>query len=187
MTCRGRWRLAAAVLGGVLAVGCASAPPIAGGPSRELVMAYDDARTNGSVAFPTDTYESVVRFQLPDGEHKPLRLRFAAGAPGSVEINIYGTTLLETPGDAIRTLRCELSAADVSDGRDGRWVVEDLVDLKPLKGIVWVGVHRVGGAPSIWASGVVSGQAFVRDNDPANPMGLLPTKHTPMIRLEVAP
>jgi hypothetical protein len=150
-------------------------------------MAYDDARASGPVAFPTDSYESVVRFQLPDGEHQPLRLRLAAGAAGTLEISIYGSTLLETPGDAIHTRRREVSQPDLSDGKDGRWVVEDLGELKPLKGVVWVGVHRVGGTPSIWASGVVSGQAFVRDNDPANPMGLLPTKHTPMIRLELAP
>ena len=98
------------------------------------------------MAFPTDTYESVVRFQLPDGEHQPLRLRFQAESPGSLEINIYGSTLLETPGEAIRTLKRELSKDDLSDGKDGRWVVEDLVDLKPLKGIVWVGVHQVGGS-----------------------------------------
>jgi hypothetical protein len=173
---------------GLLAGACASAaPPPAHGPTRELVMAYDDARADGPVAFPTDSYETVVRFQLPDGEHQPLRLRLAAGTPGSLEINIYGSTLLETPGETIRTLRRDLAKEDLSDGKDGRWVVEDLVDLKPMKGIVWVGVHRVGGTPTIWASGVVSGQAFVRDNDPANPMGLLPTKHTPMIRLELAP
>jgi hypothetical protein len=174
-------------LGGLIVAGCASAPPIAGGPSRELVMAYDDARASGPIAFPSDTYESVVRFQLPDGEHQPLRLRFQAEAQGSLEITIYGTTFLETPGDAIRTLKRDLAKEDLSDGRDGRWVVEDLGDVKPLKGIVWVGVHRLGGTPSIWASGVVSGQAFVRNNDPTNPMGLLPTKRTPMIRLEVAP
>jgi hypothetical protein len=170
-----------------LLAGCASTAAVTAGPTRELVMAYDDARASGAVAFPTDTYESVVRFQLPDGEHRPLRLRYQAGAPGSLEINIYGSTLLETPGDAIRTLKHELSKDDLSDGKDGRWVVEDLNDLKPLKGIVWVGVHRLGGTPSIWACSVVSGQAFVRDNDPTNPMGLLPTKRTPMIRLELSP
>jgi len=150
-------------------------------------MAYDDARASGALAFPSDTYESVVRFQLPDGEHKPLRLRLQAEAPGKLEINIYGSTPLETPGPAIRTLALELAKDDLSDGRDGRWVVEDLIDLQPLKGVVWVGVHRLGGTPSIWASSVVSGQAFVRNNDPTNPMGLLPTKRTPMIRLEIAP
>ncbi len=174
------------VLAAVAAAGCASTVP-ASLPSRELVMAYDDARASGPLAFPSDTYESVVRFQLPDGEHKPLRLRFQAEAPGQLEINIYDSTLLETPGTSIRTLKRELAKEDLSDGRDGRWVVEDLEDLRPLKGIVWVGVHRLSGTPSIWASSVVSGQAFVRDNDPTNPMGLLPTKRTPMIRLELAP
>jgi len=180
-------RVAVVALGGLVLAGCASAPAVSGGPIRELVMAYDDARASGPIAFPSDTYESVVRFQLPDGEHRPLRLRFQAESPGSLEINIYGTTFLETPGDAIHTLKRDLAKEDLSDGRDGRWVVEDLGDLRPLKGIVWVGVHRLGGTPSIWASSVVSGQAFVRNNDPTNPMGLLPTKRTPMIRLEVAP
>jgi hypothetical protein len=187
MILTGRHLGGVAGLAGLLAAGCASTTTVTAGPTRELVMAYDDARASGAVAFPTDTYESVVRFQLPDGEHKPLRLRYQAGAPGSLEINIYGSTLLETPGDAIRTLKRELSKDDLSDGKDGRWVVEDLIDVKPLKGIVWVGVHRLGGTPSIWACSVVSGQAFVRDNDPTNPMGLLPTKRTPMIRLELAP
>ena len=35
--------------------------------------------------------------------------------------------------------------------------------------------------------GVVSGQSFVRSNDPKSPMGLQPTKHTPMLRLEISP
>jgi hypothetical protein len=33
----------------------------------------------------------------------------------------------------------------------------------------------------------VSGQSYIRNNDPLNPMGLLPTKRTPMVRLELAP
>jgi hypothetical protein len=167
--------------------GCASTTGAAPVVSRELVIAYDDAHASGPLTFPTDTYESVIRFQLPAGEHKPLRLRFQAEAPGKLEINIYDTTALETPGTAIRTLTRELAKEDLSDGRDGRWVVEGLDDLKPLKGVVWVGVHRLNGVPSIWASSVSSGQAFVRDNDPTNPMGLLPTKRTPMIRLELLP
>ena len=170
----------------VASAGCASATAL-GGSSRELVMAYDDARATGSLAFPSETYESVVRFQLPDGQHKPLRLRFQAEAPGKIEINIYGSTPLETPGPAIRTLSHDLSRADISDGKDGRWVVEDLGDVQPLAGIVWVGVRKTDGNPSIWACGVTSGQAFMRDNNPANPMGLIPTRRTPMLRLEVAP
>ncbi len=139
--------LAGIALGASLLLGV---PPrtatLAGGPTRELVMAYDDARASGAVAFPTDTYESVVRFQLPDGEHRPLRLRFARpGRPAA-----WRSTSTAARCSRPRARRSARSAAscrrtDVSDGKDGRWVVEDLVDLKPLKGIVWVGVHRVGG------------------------------------------
>ena len=67
-------------------------------------MAYDDARPTGTMAFPNPTYESVVRFQLPDGEHQPLRLRFQAEAAGRLEITIYDSTIFETPGTAIRIM-----------------------------------------------------------------------------------
>jgi hypothetical protein len=169
-------------------VGCATAPVVtAGGASRELVMAYDDAHATGAIAFPTTTYESVVRFELPEGDHRPLRLRLQAEAAGRLEIAIYDSTLLETPGEVLRKVSCDLVQEDLSNGKDGRWVVQDLVDMKPIKGVVWIGVRKLGGEPTIWASSVVSGQAFVRNNDPANFMGLLPTKRTPMLRLEIAP
>jgi hypothetical protein len=170
------------------AAGCAAAPPAAAPKSlRELVLAYDDARASAKMAFPNPGYESVVRFELPEGEHQPLRLRFQAEAAGQLEIRIYESTALETPGDALRAVRRDIAREDLSDGRDGRWVVEDLADMKPLSGVVWIGVHKVAGEPTIWASSVVSGQAFVRNNDPDNAMGLLPTKRTPLLRLEVSP
>jgi hypothetical protein len=171
----------------VFAVGCGPVPPPAPHTAREVIMAYDDAHASGTLAFPSQTYESVVRFQLPDGEHKPLRLRFQAEAPGQVEITIYDSTILETPGEPLIKVTRDLAAEDLSNGKDGRWVVEDLVEMKPVKGVIWVGVRKTGGTPTIWASSIVSGQAFVRNNDPTNPMGLLPTKRTPMLRLEVAP
>jgi hypothetical protein len=172
----------------VAAGGCASTAATGpGGTSRELVMAYDDARATGTQAFPSTTYESVLRFELPNGEHRPIRLRLQAGAEGKLEIAIYDSTLLETPGEVLRTLTCDLTKDDVSNGKDGRWIVQDLADMKPLKGVIWVGVRKAGGEPTLWASSVVSGQAFVRNNDPGNSMGLLPTKRTPMLRLEVAP
>jgi len=171
----------------VLLAGCGSAPPPAARSARELVIAYDDARASGTMAFPTPSYESVVRFQLPEGEHRPLRLRFQAESAGQLEISIYESTVLETPGEALHTFKRDLEKDDLSDGKDGRWVVEDLVAMKPLKGVVWVGVRKTNGMPTIWASSVVSGQVFVRNNDPRNPMGLLPTKKTPMLRLELSP
>jgi hypothetical protein len=66
-------------------------------------------------------------------------------------------------------------------------VVEELAGVQPLQGTVWVGLRKTDGKPSIWACNVTSGQAFMRDNNPQNPMGLIPTRRTPMLRLEVAP
>jgi hypothetical protein len=182
------WTIFQAVIGAaVLAPACGSAPPPPTHAAREVIMAYDDAHASGTMAFPNQQYESVVRFQLPDGEHKPLRLRFQAEAAGRLEITIYDSTILETPGEPLHKLTRDLAPEDLSNGKDGRWVVENLVDMKPVKGVIWVGFHMTGGTPTIWASSVVSGQAFVRNNDPRSSMGLLPTKRTPMIRLEITP
>jgi hypothetical protein len=147
-------------------------------------MAYDDGRGTGTIAFPSPTYESVMRFELPEGEHRALRLRLKAEAAGRLEITLYENTLLETPGDAIFAVSRELEKDDLSNGKDGRWAVEDLGQLKPLKGVFWVGIKKASGEPVLWASSVVSGQAFVRNNDPNNLMPLLPVKRTPMVRLE---
>ena len=180
---------AASLAFAVAAAGCGTSGAVAtaGTGSRELVMAYDDSHATGTLAFPSMTYESVLRVALPDGEHRPLRLRLQAGAEGKLEVTIYDTTVLETPGEVLRTVSCDLAKEDISDGKDGRWVVEDLGGMKPIKGVVWIGVRKSGGEPTMWASSVVSGQAFVRNNDPSNFMGLLPTKRTPMLRLELAP
>jgi hypothetical protein len=177
--------LALVALGGGACASSTAAGP--GGSSRELVMAYDDARATGTLNFPSLTYESVLRFELPNGEHQPIRLRLQAGGDGRLEISIYESTVLETPGEVLRTVTHDLVKEDVSDGKDGRWIVEDLGSMKPIKGVIWVGVRKGGGDPTLWASSVVSGQAFVRNNDPHNLMGLLPTKRTPMLRLELAP
>jgi len=174
-----------AVIGFVIA-GCATAGPAAAKRTRELVMAYDDSRTTGTVAFPSQTYESVMRFELPEGEHRPLRLRLQAEAAGKLEITLYDSTIFEAPGEPIVTVTRELEKEDLSNGKDGRWAVEDLGNVKPLKGVIWVGIKKAGGDPTLWSSSVVSGQCFVRNNDPQNLIGLLPVKRTPMIRLELA-
>jgi hypothetical protein len=175
-------------LAATLAAGCGTTTAVStSGTTRELILSYDDARATGTLAFPSLTYESVVRFSTPEGEHRPLRLRLQAGAEGQLVVTIYANTVLETPGETLRTITCDVAKPDVSDGKDGRWVVADLGDMKPLKGDFWVGVRKAAGEPTLWASSVASGQAFVRNNDPQNFMGLLPTKRTPMLRLEVVP
>jgi len=171
----------------VLAVGCATAPPPAPNAARAVVLAYDETRVSAPIAFPTSGYENVVRFELPDGEHRPLRLLFQAEAEGQLEVTIYDSTILETPGEPLHKVTRDIAKEDLSNGRDGRWVVEDLVAMKPVKGAIWVGVRKTGGMPMIWASSVVSGQSFVRNNDPNHQMALLPVKPTPMLRLEISP
>jgi hypothetical protein len=170
-----------------LAACASSAQHLGPHSSRELVIAYDDNHPKDVIAFPTTTYEAVTRFELPAGDHHPLRLRLQAAAQGTLEITFYDSTALETPGEILLTVSRSLDAADVSDGRDGRWIVEELADAKPLRGVVWVGVHKTGGEPTLWSSGAVTSQSFIRNNDPHNPMGLLPTKRSPMLRLELAP
>jgi hypothetical protein len=171
----------------LLLAGCASSPSGSGRDSRELILAHDDGRATGTIAFPSKTYESVTRFELSPGKHRPLRLRLQAASRGTLVITLYESTPLEAPGETILSITRSLAAADLSDGRDGRWVVEELIDVAPLSGIVWAGVRKLDGEPTLWASSVVSGQAFVRNSDPQNAMGLLPIKRTPMIRLELAP
>jgi hypothetical protein len=171
----------------ILLVGCASSPRLPARSSRELVIGYDDNRPKDVIAFPSATYEAVTRFDLPAGDHHPLRLRLQAAAQGALEINFYDSTPLETPGETILTVTRALNADDVSNGTDGRWVVEELADSKPMRGVVWVGVRKTSGDPTVWSSGAVSSQSFIRNNDPQNPLPLLPTKRSPMLRLELAP
>lgn len=180
-------RLPLVLTGLVLLVGCASSPRPANRSSRELVIGYDDNRPKDVIAFPSATYEAVTRFDLPAGDHHPLRLRLQAAAQGSLEINVYDSTPLETPGETLLTVTRSLNADDISNGTDGRWVVEELGDTKPLRGVVWVGVRKTSGDPTVWSSGAVSKQSYIRNNDPQNPLPLLPTRRSPMLRLELAP
>jgi hypothetical protein len=182
---RGRLALLAA---GILASGCAHAPqPTGPHYPRELVLAFDDNRASAVLALPSLTYESIVRFELPAGKHRPLRLRMQAEAAGTVVIALYENSVLESPGETIRELTREIVPDDLSSGRDGRWVVQDLEGVAPLTGTVWIGVRKLAGAPALWTSTIVSGQTYLRDRDPRHALGLLPVKRTPMIRLELLP
>ena len=173
---------------GVWAIGCAAGPdPLRARNPRELVFAYDDNRATASLTFPNLTYESIVRFELPTGKHRLLRLRLQAQSAGTVAITIYDNSVLECPGEPIHVITREFVASDLSNGKDSRWIVEDLQDLPPLTGTLWIGVRKMGGEPSLWTSTVVSGQSYLRDRDPSRALGLLPVKRTPMLRLEVLP
>lgn len=174
------------IAAGALA-GCGHTADAGPGHSRELVLSYDDNKPNASLVFPTTTYESILRLELPEGKHRPQRLRLQASAAGTVAIVVYENDLLESPGEPIFELTRELVAEDVSNGKDGRWALADLRDRPELKGVIWIGLRKTAGDPAIWTSAVVSGQAYLRDRDPKKAMGLLPVKRTPMVRLEVLP
>lgn len=170
----------------MLVAGCAPAlPPPGARISRELVLAHDDNRGTAGFAFPNLTYESILRFELPEGKHRALRLRLLAEAAGTIAITFYANSLFESPGEEIREIKRQLVKDDLSNGKDGRWVVEDLRELPPLTGVVWVGVRKLAGAPSLWTTAIVSGQVYLRDRDPTHGVGLLPVKRTPLVRLEL--
>ena len=168
-----------------VACGHAGVDGAGGAFGHELVLSYDDNRPSGSLTFPNLTYESLVRFELPPGKHRPLRLRALLGATGTLEIALYANSPLESPGELLRRMTWTIEPDDVSTGKDGRWVVSDLQSLSALEGVVWVGVHKIGGAPTLWTSSATSGQTFLRDRNPGETMGILPVKRTPMLRLEL--
>lgn len=153
---------------------------------REVLVAYDDNRPSAALTFPTLTYEALVRFE-PAGKQRPLRLWMLAHAPGTVTVTLYKDTVFTAPGDPIDTFTREIVAEDLSSGRDGRWMVEDLQNLAVLDAAIWVGVRKTAGSPALWTSAVSSGQSFLRDRDASRGVSILPVKRSPMIRLELAP
>ena len=153
---------------------------------RETLVAYDDNRPSAALTFPTLTYEALVRFE-PAGKQRPLRLWLLSQAPGTVTVTLYKDSVFTAPGDPIDTFTREILAQDVSSGRDGRWMVEDLQNLGVIDQPVWVGVRKTAGSPALWTSAVSSGQSFLRDRDASRGVSILPVKRTPMIRLELAP
>lgn len=171
----------------LVASGCASAPSGRARDLRAYLLAFDDNRPSATLTFPTPTYEALVRFEAPPGQHRPWRLWFMAAAPGSVTISLYKNTIFEAPGEPFETFTRELGDKDLSSGKDGRWAVEDLQDLDPIEGVIWVGVHKAAGSPALWTASNVSGQSFLRDRDPTRGVGILPVKRTPMLRIELAP
>lgn len=173
--------LAAAVLGGCGHEGTGHARDL-----REVLVAYDDNRPSAALTFPTLTYEALVRFEAT-GKHRPLRLWMLSQATGTVIVTLYKDTVFTAPGEQIDTFTREIVAQDISSGRDGRWMVEDLQNLGVIDQPVWVGVRKAAGAPALWTSAVPSGQSFLRDRDPSRGVSILPVKRTPMIRLELAP
>jgi hypothetical protein len=171
----------------LVALGCATAPA-AGSSGTCVLLAFDDGRVDGTVAFPHLNHEGVVRFELPPGEHRLQRLWLQAAGAGTLRWFIYDQTPLEGPGKVLRDGSIVIAARQVSNGKDGRWVYEDLSAMDGVTGVVWLGLRKAEGEPTIAASRVDSGQYFVRSLDPKSPTtGLMAVRRTPLVRLEIAP
>ena len=174
-----------AALVAVLATGCAhQSPPDVGAPVREVVLSYDDNRASANLAFPNRTYETLVRYQIPPGKHRPRRLRAMVSGAGTLELTLYTNSVFEAPAEVIHATSWTIVPDDVSTGKDGRWLVADLHAVAALEGVIWLGVRKLGGEPSLWTSAAYSGQSFLRDRAPGSSLGVLPVKRTPMLRLE---
>jgi hypothetical protein len=174
----------ASVLAGALAA-CAGAPQVASGWQLRSLLAHDDGRAEGEVAFPNFHHESVVRFPLPEGEHRLARVWVRLAAPGTLRAAVYGASALEGPGELLFESTQALGPEDASAAEEGRWWTIDLTSLRPQKGVVWVGFKKSGGDPKIWASRSVGDHYFVRSTHPSAPLELLPVRRTPLIRLEL--
>ncbi len=166
-----------------LLAGCAHqvAPVPVSGP--RVLLSYEDGRTSGMVVFPNNQYESIMRFELPAGEHRLLRVWLQAASAGQIAVTFYDTNPLDSPGEPIGRVEKEILAQEVSNGKDSLWVVQDLSTLPPCKGIIWLGMKKLAGTPTIWSSRVVSGRYFLRSDG----TDLLPVKETPLARLEISP
>jgi hypothetical protein len=167
--------------------GCASAPPLSGSSGACILMTHDDGRVDGSIAFPTIHHEGIVRFELPPGAHKLRRLWVGATAPGTLRWAIYEQSPLEGPGPLLQEGQLRILPEQVSSGRDGRWVVQDLSGLPATGAVVWFGLKKLEGEPTVAASRVDAGQYFLRSHDPTAPLNLLPVRRTPLVRLEIDP
>jgi hypothetical protein len=176
-----------ALLSICLGLACAGKPVVSDGAGKRILLVHDDGKTDGTIAFPSPDYEAVLRFELPPGEHRLAHLWFHAAAAGTIHWALYEQTALETPGAVIAEGTREVAATDVCDGRAGVWLTQDLSQLAARQGVVWVGLKKAAGEPTIWASSTPTRAYFVRNVNPRTPMDLLPVKRSPHLRLEVAP
>jgi len=171
----------------VLLAGCGHGAVQKDTSGAAVLLVHDDGRIEGSLTFPTTHHESVVRFELPPGEHQLRRLWVQATAAGSLHWAIYEQTPMEAPGAVLNEGTLVVPQKAVSTGRDGLWTYEDLSTLPAREGVVWLGLRRSDGEPAIATSRVDAGQYFLRSDDPSSPMNLMPVKRTPLVRLEIAP
>jgi hypothetical protein len=170
-----------------LGTGACAHPPAPGGPSQSILLACENGKPESPVSFPDLYHESLLRFDLPPGSHRLVRLWIQASGDGELRWAIYQSNSLEGPGPLVREATRPIGGPSSSSGRDGRWFIEDLAGTPSQTGVVWVGVKKAAGEPGVWANHADCGNYFVRSNDPKSPLGLLPVKRNPHVRLEIEP
>jgi hypothetical protein len=172
----------------LLATGCSHAPEtrpaVTTGPTLELTL--DNGRASERPLTPQKSFEMLVRFAPLVPDYIPLRIRFLLAQPGHLVFTVYATTPEDLPGAELTRIERDYEPALVSNGSDGRWVIERLA-LPVQHAPLWIGIYSRGeGDPRLWASSNDSHAVFVRDADPAARLSeRLP--RTPVLRLEVAP
>jgi hypothetical protein len=97
-------------------------------------------------------------------------------------MTVYDTNKLDSPGEVVGRIERQVNLEEVSNGKDGRWLVHDVSHLPKCRGVIWLGMKKVAGTPTVWSSRVVSGRYFLR----SDATDLLPVKETPLARIELA-
>jgi hypothetical protein len=176
------------VIAAALLASCAHLEPRSTGPTLELAL--DDGHPSERPLTPTKTFEMLMKFDPKLPAFTARQLRFLLAQPGRILFTVYDTTPDGRPGNPLATVDRDYPASFVSDGKDGRWVIEPL-ELPSQHGPLFVGIQSPSGGPSgdprLWASSVDTKQVFQRDADPNVPLTATTIPRTPILRLEISP
>jgi len=132
-------------------------------------------------------YQHLARIPLPTGEHQLRRLWVLPAAAGTLLVELYGESELQTPTDKLFEGTIVVAPSEVGHDGQGPWSVLDLPKVAAPARAVWVGFRKKEGSPALWSSLTSRGGAFLRSVDPADPLELLPLKHGPVFSLDVTP
>lgn len=173
-----------------LLCGCATSSYGTGGNSlREIEMAHDDGRPADRPILPAGDFELLIKSEPNLQGYKLRRLRFLVAQPGRLVFHLYAHDPQGRPGKLIYTLSGDYSPSMTSNGKDGKWVVENLPDLPPLNGPIWVGVGLPDATSEgrLWVAQNDSGHVFQRDTEPGTALTSSIVRYTPMVRLVLQP
>jgi hypothetical protein len=132
-------------------------------------------------------YQHLTRVPLPAGEHRLRRVWVLPAAAGTLLVEIYSESALQTPTERIFEGTVEVAPGDVGHDAQGPWSVLELPALAAPAQAVWVGFRKKNGTPALWSSAAARAGAFLRSVDPTDPLDLLPLKHGAVFSLDVSP